>query len=304
MQTVNAGIADLLSEGSRRPGRMRGSTGRGRVHAEFSGAGESLLPAIPGHALEGCPPTFQANWLQTDRPPRLGDSAAENERLDAVFPRDGYRTGCLLAWHDNAEADSHVEDSEHLCVWDLPRGLDDPEDRRRLGEVINNEPNVGRDAEQVEQAVAGHVDERPDCQFRKHRQDRRDVNAGWHEQFLAERPLERCYPVVDGVAGLAKEDRAREGQTVAVDAAAGQSHHGIAGMEILTDDHPVERNDPNGSANEVETVLALSPDHLPDLGDLAARDRHARLAGALVQPLAQLGQYRRLQYLHRHVINQ
>ena len=65
-----------------------------------------------------------------------------------------------------AEADAHVEHLEHLAVVDAGEPLDQRQHRMRLDQVLDHEADRGGHAREVEQAVAGDVDQRLDARAR------------------------------------------------------------------------------------------------------------------------------------------
>lgn len=247
---------------------------------------------------------FEANRQQPHRAPRLGDRAAEDEGVDLVLAGNRDRLVCLEFGHDHAEADPHVEDRVHLLVGDLAELLDQPEDRLRLGQVIDDEPDLGVDAQEIQQAVAGHVRQRLHLQPLQHRQDRRDVDPGGYQQLLADAAFQRIDPRVDRQTSLLEENPARERQAIAVNTTAAQADDDVSGLDVFSDDDPIEWYRTNAGRDEVEAVVVLfSPDHLSDLRDLATGDGHAGLPSALVEPPAQFREHVRLQDLHRDVVD-
>jgi len=75
-------------------------------------------------------------------------------RLDGAEYRD-------VVGHDQAEPDPHVEDPVHLGFGNTPEILDEPEDRLWVGKGVEPESHRRLDTRQVEEAVAGDVDQRP-----------------------------------------------------------------------------------------------------------------------------------------------
>ena len=110
-----------------------------------------------------------------------------------------------------AEADAHVEDLVHLAVGDAGEALDQREDRMRLDQPVDLEADGRVDPRQVEQAVAGDVDERldaPDVLQDLHRF--RDIDVGRPQQLLAERGGELVELVVDAEFPALEEGAPRQ----------------------------------------------------------------------------------------------
>ena len=96
----------------------------------------------------------------------IGDGVADPLRRAAVFLQDRQdRIGGGRVDHV-AEADPHVEDLVHLAVGDAGEALDEREDRMRLDQAVDLEADRGIDPREVQQAVAGDVDERLDARDR------------------------------------------------------------------------------------------------------------------------------------------
>src|SRR5262249_14624283 len=91
---------------------------------------------------------------------RVGDGGADHLRRAAVSFEDRKRALGGGGVDHVAEADAHVEDLEHLAVVDLGVALDEGKDGMRLDEPVDLVADRGGDAGEVEQAVAGDVDQR------------------------------------------------------------------------------------------------------------------------------------------------
>ena len=99
--------------------------------------------------------------------------------------------------------------------------LDEGEDRVRLDQPVDLESHVRLDPRQVEEAVAGDVDERLDAfDALQNFHGLGNVDVGRAQQLLAERGSELVEFVIDGVAIVGKEGLARQRQAVAVHAVA------------------------------------------------------------------------------------
>ena len=111
--------------------------------------------------------------------------------------------------------------------------------------------------------------------------------------------------LVDVQPLLVQQDTARQRQTIAVDAGAGQSDQHIIGANILTYQDAVQRYSAHARRRQIEAIaVAHSLDHLGDLRQLPAGNGDVRLLRPLVQPLAQFLQETCLWHLHRQIIDQ
>src|SRR5260221_8420885 len=90
---------------------------------------------------------------------RVGDGGADHLRRAVVRFEDRKRALGGGRLDHVAEADAHVEDLEHLAVVDLGVALDEGKDRMRLDEPVDLVADGGGDAGEVEEPVAGDVDQ-------------------------------------------------------------------------------------------------------------------------------------------------
>ena len=76
-----------------------------------------------------------------------------------------------------------------------------------------------------------------------------------------------------------------QGVAVAVQAAARQPDHHVAGGDVGADQQALRVQGADAGADQLERVAVVAVHHLAQLGDLAAGDVDVRLAGAVVQAL-------------------
>ena len=67
-----------------------------------------------------------------------------------------------LSRQDDAEPDPHIVDLEHLGATDAAAPFDQVEYRRRRRQVVENKSDLGIDPRQIQQTLAGDVDQRRD----------------------------------------------------------------------------------------------------------------------------------------------
>src|SRR5262245_4524664 len=202
----------------------RSSPQAGRGAHRVRGACGPQSPCAPRHPtlppkslmLPGKPARGDAHDLL-----RAGDGGADHLRRAAVSFEDRKRAlGGGLIDHV-AKADAHVEHLVHLAVVDAGVALDEGEDGMRLDEPVDLVADRGGDAGEVEEAVAGDVDQRlHPGNLRQDLHRLGNVDVGRAQELLAERHGELVELVADGVAVVGEERLAREREAVAVDAAA------------------------------------------------------------------------------------
>ena len=207
----------------------------------------------------------------------VGDGGADHLRRAAVSLEDGKRAlgGGLL--DHVAEADPHVEHLEHLAIVDAGVALDEGEDGVRVNKPVELEADRGGDAAEVEQPVAGDVDQRLHSGDRLQDLQRLgNVDVGRAQELLPERDGKLVELVADGIAVVGEERLAREREAVAVDAAALDADDDVAFAHGAPVDDLVEVNAAHRHPHQVEVL-----DHVLELRGLAARNRDARDLGAL-----------------------
>src|SRR5262252_10613937 len=141
----------------------------------------------------------------------------------------------------------------------------------RLGERVDDVTRRGVHTQQVEESVAGDVDQRLHVDAAlEDVDDLLDVDARGHEQLLAERAPEVAEA---GGRTVLAEELARERHAVAVDAAAAKAEHDVVGLDVLPDPDRVERHRADGGAGEFETEAWTHALYdVAHLGNLAAWD--------------------------------
>src|SRR5262245_2077932 len=118
----------------------------------------------------------------------IGDGMADALRNPSVLLQDRQRRIRVGGIDYVAEADAHVEDFVHLAVVDLCQLLDEPEDRLRLDQAVDLEADGGGDAREVQEAIAGDVDQRLHAgDLLQDFQRLRHVDVGRAQQLLADR---------------------------------------------------------------------------------------------------------------------
>src|SRR5262249_46777656 len=93
----------------------------------------------------------------------IGDGASDRLRVPTVPLENSERGIDRIRRDDVAEADAHIENFEHLVIGHAAAALDQGEDRMRLDQPVDFKANGRVDADQIEQAVAGDVDQRLDA---------------------------------------------------------------------------------------------------------------------------------------------
>src|SRR5690242_18614008 len=177
--------------------------------------------------------------------------------------------------------------------------LDQPENRWRVWQVVEHEPDLGIDPRQVQQPVAGNVDQRLDRRdpvddF----EDFRDIDEGWPQQFLTQRAAQLRHRLIDRQPAQLKQRPARQGEAVAVNAVAANADDQIVGLQVAADDDPVERYRPDRGADQVEAAH-----HLGQLRDLAAGNGDARLPCPLSEADRDTVQHRLIRLVDGDVID-
>ena len=210
---------------------------------------------------------------------RVGDGGADRLRHPAVSFEDRERALGGGGVDHVAEADAHIEDLEHLAVVDAGVALDEGKDGMRLDEPVDLVADGGGDAGEVEQAVAGDVDQRlHPGHLRQDLHRLGNVDVGRAQELFPERHGKLVELVADGVAVVGEERLAREREAVAVDAAASDADDDVAFAHAAPVDDLVEGNAAHRHPHQVEMR-----DHVLELRGLAARNRDARDLGALAQ---------------------
>ncbi len=221
---------------------------------------------------------------------RIGDGTADDRGGDVVFGGDFDGFVGIGGGQDDTETDSHVENIVHLFVRDAAGRLDEIEDGRRSGEIADLETNCGSDAIQVKQTVAGDVDEGFHVQGTvEHFEDGFDIDAGGLENFLAERVLKVPGGFAEGVSPAVQQNAAGKSEAVAVNAAALQSDHEIAGPDVFTGKDTIHRHDTDASGDEIERfTVTTGMEQFLDLSDLSGGNGDISLDASLVDTLHEL----------------
>ena len=129
---------------------------------------------------------------------RIRDGGSDSLRLAIVLLQNRHRAVRVRRVDDVAEPDTHVEDFVHLGIVHAGVPLDERENRRRLDQAVDLETDRRIHPRQIEQAVAGDVDEgfdSSDALQDFHRFG--DVDMGRPQQLLAERGAELVELVID-----------------------------------------------------------------------------------------------------------
>jgi hypothetical protein len=150
----------LAGRPSPQPSPRKRGEGAHRVRASRTSPHPSLAPLPPPEplVLPRKPAGGDAHDLL-----RVGDGGADHLRRAAVRFEDRERALGVGGVDHVAEADAHVEDFEHLAVVDARVALDEGKDGLRLNKAVDLVADGGGDAGEVEQAVAGDVDQRVLC---------------------------------------------------------------------------------------------------------------------------------------------
>src|SRR5271166_972927 len=185
--------------------------------------------------------------------------------------------GVAISFADeHAKADPHIIDLVHLGVADSPLGLNQLKDWGYRRQVVYHETYFGIDPGQVQQPVPGDVDQgfhRGDIV--DDREYLRHINQSWAQELFPQGNAEFGENVVDREFALFEKDVARQGQTVAVDAAAFEPDDDVPGDEVTAGDDPVERHQSDSRSDQVEAAH-----HVLEGRNFTAGDRNAGLLGA------------------------
>ena len=193
--------------------------------------------------------------------------------------------------HDQAEADPHVENSVHLGVRDTSEILDEPEDRLRVGKGVEPESNRRLDTRQVEETVAGDVDQRPNRHALRLKKIHHWANVYVRrpKELLANRAAKLRHVLTGFESTDLEQSLPGQRQTVAVDTAAADADDDVSGRHMLPKDDPVQWNDRGAHAYKIEAAAGLvSLDDVRDLRDLPTDDTDTGQLSASVQPVCNL----------------
>ena len=168
---------------------------------------------------------------------------------------------------------------------------------------IHADPRL--DSGQIEEPVAGDVNQRVHRHFGQQVQRLADIDVGGAEQRLADGLAELVHAVGDGEARRLEEDPPGERQAVAVDAAAGDADDAVSRPHVGPGIDRVERHAPDSGPRQVEArVRHRALDDVAHRGDLAARDGDAGLPRAFREARAHRRQHRGLRALDGDVVDQ
>jgi len=93
-----------------------------------------------------------------------------------------YRIGC----DNDAKPNAHVIDLEHFCLTNLAVSLNEVKNGRHRRQLFNDIAHIGRDARQVEQAIARNVHEGLDGEpLLEQLHHLADIYVGWAQEFFA-----------------------------------------------------------------------------------------------------------------------
>src|SRR5262245_2263044 len=149
---------------------------------------------------------------------RVGDGGADRLRHAAVSFEDRKRALGGGRVDHVAEADAHVEDLVHLAVVDARVALDEGKDGMRLNQPVDLVADRGGDAGEVEQAVAGDVDQRLHPGNRREDLHRLgNVDVGRAQELFHERARKLVELVADGMDVALEERLALVREAVDVD---------------------------------------------------------------------------------------
>ena len=188
---------------ARARGRANGQGGHGaipsrirlrRVNApEIVGRGRARAQLLSGRPAAGrrragtLADADEVRGRQPDAALRIRRHVADHLAAVAVLRGNGEGALGPGRRHHHRQAGAHVEGSVHLRGAGLGGVLDEGEDRLRRQRAIDDEAHRGGDARQVEQAVAGDVQQRLHRQVGvEHRHGGPDVEQRRLEQLVAE----------------------------------------------------------------------------------------------------------------------
>ncbi len=218
-------------------------------------------------------------FMNADVALRIRDRIADALGLSIVPPQDRKDERLVLRIDHVAEADTHIEHLEHFVIRNVRVPLNQRENRVRLDQPVDLEPDLRLHPRQVEQPIAGNVDQRLDAgDFLQDFHGLGHIDVRRPQQLLAERDIQLVEPVVDAIRMMLEERAARQRKAVAVNAAAAHSDDDVPCGDKFAADHLVEIDLPDRHPHEVEAFH-----NVRQLSGLPTRNRNTGHLGARAQ---------------------
>ena len=261
---------------ARRAARQRRALGAGlgrgrRPSGRPPGSAPDSDPARP--ARDGADPRARVMAREQRRPRRRPESG----RTTQQNPQPMLKTCCISAGRRSRH--SSRDQAEH---------------RRDGQRRVDLEADLGLQAQEVQQPVAGDVREAVDRHVGAQQLEHRaHVDHGRLEQGVGDGgAAERLGPVVERQAAVLEQRAPREREPVGVQAGGGEADERVAGRQAAPVTIASSATVPKHAAVEVEALRrGMAADQLGQLGELAAGDLDPGLLGARLQPERDLAQH-------------